>query len=84
MKGFTEGLAKELGRYGITVNCLAPGVLDEGVSHNLPQNRLQEFLRHCALGRVGTVQECAEVVAFMVSDRNSYMTGTTLVLDGGV
>jgi len=84
LKGFTEGLAKELGRYGITVNCLAPGVLDEGVSHNLPQNRLQEFLRHCALGRVGTVQECAEVVAFMVSDRNSYMTGTTLVLDGGV
>lgn len=84
MKGFTEGLAKELGRYGITVNCLAPGVLDEGVSHNLPDNRLQEFLRHCALGRVGTVQECAEVVAFMVSDRNSYMTGSTLVLDGGV
>jgi NAD(P)-dependent dehydrogenase (short-subunit alcohol dehydrogenase family) len=84
LKGFTEGLAKELGRYGITVNCLAPGVLDEGVSHNLPQNRLQEFLRHCALGRVGTVQECAEVVAFMVSDRNSYMTGSTLVLDGGV
>lgn len=84
MKGFTEGLAKELGRYGITVNCLAPGVLDEGVSHNLPPNRLQEFLRHCALGRVGTLQECAEVVAFLVSDRNSYMTGSTLVLDGGV
>lgn len=84
LKGFTEALAKELGRYGVTVNCLAPGVLEEGVSGNLPQPRLEEYLRNCALGRVGTLAEAAEVAAFLVSDRNSYMNGATLVLDGAV
>ena len=66
------------------LNCLAPGVLEVGVSANLPPARLEEFLRHCALGRVGTFQEAAEVAAFMVSDRNSYMNGATVVLDGAV
>ncbi len=84
LKGFTEGLAKEIGRYGVTVNCLAPGVLDEGVSGNLPPVRLEEYLRNCALGRPGTVTEAAEVAAFLVSDRNSYMNGSTVVLDGAV
>jgi NAD(P)-dependent dehydrogenase (short-subunit alcohol dehydrogenase family) len=84
LKGFTEALAKEIGRYGITVNCLAPGILEEGVSNNLPETRLAEYLRHCALGRKGSFEECAEVVAFLVSDRNSYMNGATIVLDGGV
>jgi 3-oxoacyl-[acyl-carrier protein] reductase len=84
LKGFTEALAKEIGRYGVTVNCLAPGVLNEGVSVNLPPGKLEEYLRHCALRRVGTFEEVAEVVAFLVSDRNSYMSGATVVLDGAV
>lgn len=84
LKGLTEGLAKEVGRYGITVNCLAPGVLEEGVSANLPEARLSEFLRHCSLGRVGTFQEVAEITAFLCSDRNSYMSGATIVVDGAV
>ncbi len=84
LKGFTEALAKEIGRYGVTVNCLAPGVLEDGVSGNLPPPRLEEYLRNCALGRVGTLAEAAEVAAFLVSDRNSYMNGATLVLDGAV
>jgi NAD(P)-dependent dehydrogenase (short-subunit alcohol dehydrogenase family) len=84
LKGFTESLAKEVGRYGITVNCLAPGVLEEGVSDNIPKKDLENYLRCCALGRVGTVNEVAEVVSFLVSDRNSYMTGATILLDGGV
>src|SRR4029079_12070449 len=61
LKGFTESLAKEIGRYGITVNCVAPGVLDEGVSNNLPKARLDDYLRHCALGRLGTSDDVAEV-----------------------
>ena len=67
LRGFTEALAKEIGRYGITVNCIAPGMLDEGVSDNLPPAKREEYLRNCALGRVGTFAEVAEVVAFMAS-----------------
>jgi 3-oxoacyl-[acyl-carrier protein] reductase len=84
LKGFTEALAKEVGRYGITVNCLAPGILEDGVAENLPRARREEYLRHCALGRTGTFAEVADVATFMVSDRNSYMNGATVVLDGAV
>jgi 3-oxoacyl-[acyl-carrier protein] reductase len=84
LKGFTEALAKEIGRYGITVNCIAPGVLEEGVSDHLPRERRDDYLRHCALRRLGTVAEVGEVVAFLVSDKNSLMNGATVVLDGAV
>jgi len=84
LKGFTESLAKEIGRYGITVNCVAPGVLDEGVSDHLPPARKEEYLRHCALRRVGRLDEAANMIAFLASDRASYTNGATLVVDGAV
>jgi 3-oxoacyl-[acyl-carrier protein] reductase len=82
--GFTESLAKEIGRYGITVNAIAPGILDEGVSTHLPPARLEEYVRHCSMRRVGTLAEAAEVVAFLASSRSSYMNGSTIVIDGAV
>jgi NAD(P)-dependent dehydrogenase (short-subunit alcohol dehydrogenase family) len=84
LRGFTESLAKEIGRYGITVNCVAPGILDEGVSDHLPPARREEYLRHCALRRTGALAEAAEVIAFVASERNSYMNGATIVVDGAV
>lgn len=84
IKGFTESLAKEVGRYGITVNSLAPGLLEGGVGAGLPDYRLSDYLRHCALGRLGTFDEVARLAAFMVSDENRYMTGFTLIADGGL
>jgi NAD(P)-dependent dehydrogenase (short-subunit alcohol dehydrogenase family) len=84
IKGFTESLAKEIGRYGVTVNCIAPGVLDDGVSDNISKKKLADYVAHCALGRVGGVTEVAEVAAFLVSERNSYMSGATIVIDGAV
>jgi 3-oxoacyl-[acyl-carrier protein] reductase len=83
-KGFTESLAKEIGRYGITVNCVAPGILDEGVSDHLPPGRKDEYLRHCALRRVGRLEEAADMIAFLASERASYTNGATLVVDGAV
>ena len=84
IKGFTEALAKEVGRYGITVNSLAPGILEGGLGSNLPSYRLENYLKHCALGRVGTFDEISRTAAFMVSDENTYMNGVTLVMDGGL
>ena len=84
LRGFTESLAKEIGRYGITVNCVAPGILDEGVSDHLPPARREEYLRHCALRRVGRLEEAAEVIAFIASERASYTNGATVVVDGAV
>lgn len=83
IKGMTEALAKEVGRYNIRVNCLAPGLLEEGVADNLPAEQLKEFLQQLALGRVGRLDEVAALAGFMISDRNSAMTGSTLLIDGG-
>jgi NAD(P)-dependent dehydrogenase (short-subunit alcohol dehydrogenase family) len=84
LRGFTEALAKEIGRYGITVNCLAPGILEQGVGDHLPGDKREEYLRHCALRRTGTLEEVAELAAMLVSDRNSYMNGATVLVDGAV
>lgn len=81
--GFTQALSKEVARYQIRVNCLAPGLLEKGVGQNLPEHRLQEYLKYCALHRVGTMEEVAKFAAFLVSDRNTYMNGTTILMDGG-
>lgn len=84
IKGFTEALAKEVARHNIRVLCLAPGLLEDGVGRNLPEYKLEDYLRHCALGRVGTFAEVAEFAAFLISDQNSYQSGSTVVMDGCV
>lgn len=84
VKGFTQALAKELSRHQIRVLCLAPGLLDDGMGTNVPETALEDYLRHCSLGRLGTTTEAAELAAFLISDANSYMNGETVILDGGV
>jgi NAD(P)-dependent dehydrogenase (short-subunit alcohol dehydrogenase family) len=84
IKGLSEALAKEVARYGIRVLCLAPGLLEDGVGRNLPDYRLADYLKHCSLGRLGGLAEVARFAAFLVSDANSYMSGETVVIDGGV
>lgn len=83
LKGFTQALAKEVGRYQIRVNCLAPGLLEGGVGDNLPEHRLKDFLRYVALHRRGTMEEVAKYAVFLASERNSYMNGATVLMDGG-
>lgn len=84
VKGFTEALCKEVGRYRIQVNCLAPGILEGGVSRGIPEGKLRAFFTQLALPRAGAFEEVARLAAFLVSDRNSYMTGETIIIDGGL
>jgi 3-oxoacyl-[acyl-carrier protein] reductase len=84
IQGFTQSLAKELSRYEILVNCLAPGLLDDGVGLKLPEAKHADYVKHCGLRRPGTTAEVAELAAFLCSERNSYMTGATLLVDGAL
>ena len=82
--GMTEAMAKEVARHGIRVVCLAPGLLEDGLGRNLPDHRLADYLKHNALDRIGTFEEVAEVCVLLASSRSSYISGETLVMDGGV
>jgi len=82
--GFTYTLAREVGRYGITVNAIAPGLIETAFSRNLPEVRQEDFKRFCPLGRIGKPEEVAALALFLVSDQNSYMTGETVVVSGGL
>lgn len=84
LRGLVEALAREVGRYGITVNLVAPGLMDAGLARMLPQHRIDEYLEQCALGRIATSAEVAAHVAFLASDAASFVTGAKIAVDGGV
>lgn len=84
LRGMTEALAREVGRYHIQVNLLSPGLLDCGLAQMLPKHRIQEYLAQCALGRLGTAAEVADLATFLVSDDNSFMAAAKIVADGGL
>jgi len=84
--GWAKSLARELGPKGITVNCVAPGRIDtprmkEVYGEDGPS---AEELAQIPLGRMGTPREFGDVVCFLASERASYVTGVTLLVDGGI
>lgn len=79
----TESLSKEYGLSGIRVNCVAPGVIDTKMNSHLSNEDISELADGAALGRIGTANEVAEAVYFLASEKASFITGQTLVCDGG-
>ncbi len=80
----TATLAAELGAAGVRVNALAPGLIAAGMVERLPPRALEERRLHIPLGRLGHPDEVARAALFLASDDASYITGHTLVIDGGL
>ena len=82
--GFTLSLARELSRYNIRVNAVVPGMLTDGVSVDVPPKQREEYNRYCLMSRAGRPEEVAEVIAFLASDRSSYVNAQAIFIDGGI
>ena len=82
--GFTKSLAKELSSRNILVNAIAPGFIETKMTDVLSDNVKENILNQIPLKRMGTPQEIANLVEFLVSDKNSYITGQVINIDGGM
>ncbi len=82
--GFTQSIAKEVGSRGITVNAIAPGFIATDMTDALGESVAEGVVQQISLGRLGRPEEVASVVRYLASDGASYITGQTLVVDGGL
>jgi 3-oxoacyl-[acyl-carrier protein] reductase len=83
MLGFTRSLAREVGPLGITVNAVAPGVLDTDMTQVLTDEQRAQIARRSALNRLAEVGDVADTVEFLLSDKARNITGTVLTVDAG-
>jgi 3-oxoacyl-[acyl-carrier protein] reductase len=82
--GFTKSLAKEIGSRGITVNAVAPGFVETDMTAALGEDAAAAATEQITLGRLGRPEEIASVVGYLASSEASYVTGQTIVVDGGL
>ena len=81
---FTKGLAREVARYGINVNCVAPGLVDTPLLAGMPEKLIAAIVRSIPLRRTGVPEEIAAAICFFASDDAAYITGQTLSVNGGL
>lgn len=84
LDGLTRSLAREVGSRGITVNSIAPGYLDLGMSDGLSDVQRAQILRRTPLGRLGRAEDVLPLLDFLLSPASDFMTGQVLILDGGL
>jgi 3-oxoacyl-[acyl-carrier protein] reductase len=83
MLGFTRSLAREVGRLGITVNAVAPGFLDTDMTHGLAGEQRAQVMRRSALRKLAGVDDVADAVEYLLSDKAQSISGTVLTVDAG-
>ncbi|GIW06436.1 MAG: beta-ketoacyl-ACP reductase [Dehalococcoidia bacterium] len=84
MIGLTKALAREVGSRGITVNAIAPGFIDVGMTEALSEQQRAAALEQIPLGRFGTANDVAALVVYLAGDAAGYLTGVTIPVDGGL
>lgn len=82
--GLTKSMARELAPFGITVNCVLPGFIQTPMTEALSEDIKEKIKERIPLKRFGTPEDVAEVVRFLASDASSYITGATIIVDGGL
>jgi 3-oxoacyl-[acyl-carrier protein] reductase len=82
--GMTRSLAQELGSRNITVNCVAPGLIDTDMTKGLPEEQKQSMLKAIPANRLGQPEDIAHAVAFLASAKAGFITGVTLHVNGGM
>ena len=80
--GLTKAAAKELGGFGITVNAVAPGIIDTDMTKNLDENKKKELINSTSLKQIGTPEDVAKVIIFLASDMSDYISGEIVGVDG--
>lgn len=81
---FTKSLARELGPFNIHVNAVAPGLIESEVVSKMPKEKVEAVMKSSSLGRIGRPEEVAQAVLFLASEHSNYITGQTIVVDGGI
>jgi 3-oxoacyl-[acyl-carrier protein] reductase len=84
LNSFTKTLAKEVAKKGITVNSVSPGFIDTELISDLPAEQIKEYKKQVPMKRFGKPEEVADLVAFLCSDKASYITGTDVEIAGGL
>lgn len=82
--GLTKSVAKELGSRGIRVNAVAPGFIETDMTDAMPDSAKEAIKGQITMGRIGTPDDIANVVAFLASEAAAYVTGQTIAVDGGM
>ncbi len=82
--GFTRAAARELAPRSITVNAIAPGLIETGMAQDMPEAAREQLLSRVPMGRMGRVEEVTSLVTFLASEAAGYITGQVLVVDGGM